>query len=56
MQKKTAPVTPEMALRLGKPCGNGPELELNLQARYDLARLSRTKRAEIAAIPTLASE
>lgn len=51
-----APVTPEMALRLGKLCGNGPELWLSLQARYDLERLSRTKRAEIAAIPTLAAE
>jgi addiction module HigA family antidote len=50
------PVTPEMALRLGKLCGNGPELWLNLQSRYDLARLSKTKRAEIAAIPTLAAE
>lgn len=56
MQKKTAPVTPEMAPRLGKLCGNGPELGVNLQARYDLARLSRTKRAEIAALPTLAAE
>src|ERR1043166_8707102 len=47
------PVTPEMALRLGKLCGNGPELWLSLQSRYDLARLSRMKQAEIAAIPTL---
>jgi antitoxin HigA-1 len=51
-----APVTPEMALRLGKLCGNGPELWLNLQARFDLVRLSKTKRAQIAAIPTLAAE
>lgn len=51
-----APVTPEMALRLGKLCGNGPELWLNLQIRYDLERLSKDKRAEIAAIPTLAAE
>jgi len=51
-----APVTPEMALRLGKLCGNGPELWLNLQARYDLARLRKLKRAEIAAIPTIAAE
>ena len=51
-----APVTPEMALRLGKLCGNGPELWLNLQSRYDLERLSKVKRAEIAAIPTLAAE
>jgi addiction module HigA family antidote len=51
-----APVTPEMALRLGKLCGNGPELWLNLQSRYDLALLSKTKSAEIAVIPTLAAE
>jgi antitoxin HigA-1 len=50
------PVTAEMALRLGKLCGNGPELWLNLQVQYDLQRLSKTKRAEIAAIPTLAAE
>jgi len=30
------PVTPIMALRLGKLCGNGPDLWLNLQKRYDL--------------------
>src|SRR5437773_12081448 len=30
------PVTPSMALRLGKLCGNGPDLWLNLQRRYDL--------------------
>ena len=51
-----APVTPEMALRLGKLCGNGPELWLALQSRHDLDRLSKTKEAEIAAIPTLAAE
>jgi addiction module HigA family antidote len=28
------PVTPMMALRLGKLCGNGPNLWLNLQKRY----------------------
>jgi addiction module HigA family antidote len=49
------PVTPEMALRLGKLCGNGPELWLSLQTRHDLERLARTKRAAIAAIPTLAA-
>ena len=51
-----AAVTPEMALRLGKLCGNGPELWLALQARHDLEGLRRTKRAEIEAIPTLAAE
>jgi addiction module HigA family antidote len=48
-----ASVSPEMALRLGKLCGNGPELWLALQTRYDLERLHREKAAEIAAIPTL---
>jgi len=51
-----APVTPEMALRLGKLCGNGPELWLALQSRHDLDRLGRAKQDEIAAIPTLAAE
>jgi addiction module HigA family antidote len=40
-----APVTPEMALRLGKLCGNGPELWLALQARYDLEWLGQSKRS-----------
>jgi antitoxin HigA-1 len=51
-----APVTPEMALRIGKLCGNGPELWLALQSRYDLDRLGKAKQEEIAAIPTLAAE
>lgn len=50
------PVTAEMALRLGKLCGNGPELWLALQSRFDLDRLRHEKRAEIDAIPTLAAE
>jgi antitoxin HigA-1 len=48
-----AAVTPDMALRLGKLCGNVPELWLALQTRYDLERLRREKAAEIDAIPTL---
>src|ERR1700736_4703622 len=51
-----APVTPEMALRLGKLCGNGPDLWLTLQSRYDLERLREAKRSEIDAIPTLVAE
>lgn len=31
-------VTPEMALRLGKLCGNGPELWLGMQQAFDLWR------------------
>ena len=51
-----SPVTPEMALRLGKLCGNGPELWLALQTRYDLDRLREAKRSETDAIPTLVTE
>ncbi|MDQ7019133.1 MAG: HigA family addiction module antitoxin [Robiginitomaculum sp.] len=32
------PVTPAMAVRLGKLCGNGPEFWLRLQIAYDLWR------------------
>lgn len=31
-----AGVSPEMALRLGKFCGNGPDLWLRMQEAYDL--------------------
>lgn len=47
------PVTPMMALRLGKLCGNGPDLWLNLQKRYDLQRAELALGEEIKAIPTL---
>jgi antitoxin HigA-1 len=30
------PVTAQMALRIGKMCGNGAEIWVNLQRRYDL--------------------
>jgi len=47
------PVTPAMALRLGKLCGNGPDLWLNLQKRYDLHRAEQEIGEKIKAIPTL---
>jgi addiction module HigA family antidote len=47
------PVTPIMALRLGKLCGNGPDLWLNLQKRYDLERAEQELGEKIDAIPTL---
>ena len=50
------PVTPFLALKLGKLCGNGPALWMNLQVRYDLEKLGREKRAEIEAVPTMAAE
>jgi antitoxin HigA-1 len=48
-----ASVSPEMGLWLGKLCGNGLELWLAPQTRYDLERLRRDKGAQIVAIPTL---
>jgi antitoxin HigA-1 len=47
------PVTPGMALRLGKLCGNGPDLWLNLQKRYDLDRARQELGEKIKKIPTL---
>ncbi len=51
--KEKQPVTPGMALRLGKLCGNGPDLWLNLQQRYDLHQAQRELGATIRKIPTL---
>jgi len=34
-------VSPEMALRLGKVCRNGPDLWLNMQRAYDLWHVER---------------
>src|SRR5262249_58471799 len=33
---ETAPITPQMALRIGKFCGNGAELWLRMQVTFDL--------------------
>lgn len=45
------PVTPEMAVRLGKLCGNGPRLWLNMQSAYDLWHAERN--VDVSRIPTL---
>ena len=47
------PVTPGMALRLGKLFGNGPIFWINLQREYDLKVAERDLAKTIAAIPTL---
>jgi addiction module HigA family antidote len=47
------PVTPAMALRLGKLCGNGPDLWINLQRAYDLEFAERRLAGELKKIPTL---
>lgn len=48
-----AAVTPEMALRLGKFCGNGPGLWLRMQEAYDLWHAERKLRDEIERIETV---
>ena len=47
-----APVSPEMAVRLGKFCGNGAALWLSLQQAHDLWHAERALKKEIARIPT----
>ena len=46
-----SPVTAEMAVKIGKLCGNGPALWLNLQRIYDLWHAQR--RVDVSRIPTL---
>lgn len=47
------PVTAQMALRIGKLCGNGPDVWLRMQDAYDLRIAAEELKDEIAAIPTL---
>jgi addiction module HigA family antidote len=44
-------VTAEMAVKMGKLCGNGPTLWLNLQRAYDLWHAQRD--VDVSRIPTL---
>jgi addiction module HigA family antidote len=48
----TVAVTPEMALRLGRWCGNGPGLWLRMQQAHDLWRAEQAMAAELAGIPS----
>jgi addiction module HigA family antidote len=45
------PVTPQTAVKLGKLCGNGPALWLNMQTAYDLWQAERD--VDVSKIPTL---
>ena len=47
------PVTAAMALRLGRLCGDGPEIWLNLQKRHDLRIAERELGDALDAIPRL---
>ena len=46
-------VSAETALRLGRLCGNGPEIWPNLQAQYDLALARERSAAQLEAVEPL---
>jgi addiction module HigA family antidote len=48
----TPAISPAMALRIGKFCGNGGDVWLRMQAAYDLWHTERKLAAEIATIKT----
>lgn len=47
-----APVTPAMALRLGKLLGASPDLWIGMQVRHDLWHSAEAMKDELANIPT----
>lgn len=49
--KGTHAITPEMAVRLGKFCGNGPGLWLRMQQSFDLWKANEKLADELAQIP-----
>jgi addiction module HigA family antidote len=50
-----AGISPAMALRLGRFCGTGPQVWLDLQQRFDLWQAERMLRSELRAIPAAAA-
>ena len=51
-----AGISPEMALRLGKFCGNGPDLWLRMQEAHDLWQARKKVGREIDRIQTVPQE
>lgn len=47
------PITPNTALRIGKLCGDGPDIWLRMQQAYDLAITEPQIHEELKRIPTL---
>jgi antitoxin HigA-1 len=46
-------ITPEMAVRLGKLCGDGPDIWLRMQMAHDLWQAKRDLAETVKRIPTL---
>ena len=51
--REKKPVSPEIAVRLGKMFGNGPGIWVRMQAAYDTWHAERALSKEIKKIPTL---
>ena len=51
----THPITTEMALRIGKFDGNGPDIWLRMQLSYDLWHAEQRMKDELSNIETVAS-
>jgi len=51
----THPITTEMALRIGKFAGNGPDIWLRMQLSYDLWHAEQRMKDELSNIETVAS-
>ncbi len=48
-------ITADMAARLGRYCGNGPDLWLNMQSSYDLWQVEKRLGGVLKSIPARAS-
>ena len=53
LERGAGRVDADLAVKLGKLVGNGPELWLNLQSAYDLSQAKVRLAAQVARIPTL---
>jgi antitoxin HigA-1 len=52
---ESAPITANIALRLGKFLGNGPELWMDMQVAHDLANAAQSMKRELHTIPKAAA-
>ena len=50
-----APITAEMAVRLGKFCGDGPNVWMRMQAAHDVAKAAIAMASVVKRIPTARS-